>query len=175
MRALLKIAIGVIAVLSIVLIIGSLQNLSDFQQEKDASPSTTVKPPSVPDASQGPNLAISYSIESVNSIPSHYDYFATPDSGNVFLKATVTIKNNGYDDPFSTNQLYFHVIADDDIKYNVDLMGDSALDEWQIVDVMDGGTYKGTMVFQVPATTTSVTMSYEPISLTDYNIIWSEV
>ncbi len=100
-----------------------------------------------------------------------YSYVEQPDSGKVFLEVNMTIKNNGYDS-FSTNPFYFYAIADN-VKYDYDGITYS-VDNWDTVDVLNGGTFNGVLIFQIPSTAKSVTIGYESWSWLDYNIIWTK-
>ena len=53
----------------------------------------------------------------------------------------MTIKNNGYDS-FSTSPVYFYAIVNN-FKYSYD-SSTYVVDNWDTVDVLDGGTFKGT-------------------------------
>ena len=83
----------------------------------------------------------------------------------------MTIRNNGYKSNFNTNPSYFNLVADD-IKYSYDI-ATYELGKWNTVGVVDGGTYEGILVFQVPQSSTSFTLGYEA-SYASFNIIWTK-
>jgi hypothetical protein len=60
----------------------------------------------------------------------------------------MTIKNNGYKESVNTSPCSFGVTI-----YNVRYSSDFAtysLGKWDTVDVLNGGTHAGTVVFQIP-------------------------
>jgi hypothetical protein len=92
------------------------------------------------------------------------------DSGKVFLEVDMTIKNNGYD-RFDTNPYYFKAFADD-VKYTVDIYT-YYQHKWDIAIVLNGETFGGTLLFQIPESASSYAVSYEAV-LSNYNIIWTK-
>ena len=80
----------------------------------------------------------------------------------------MTISNLGYES-FNTNPFYFYVIADS-IKYSYDGII-YTLECWDTVDIMNGGVYNGTLIFQIPTSASSVSIGYER-SFVTYNISW---
>jgi hypothetical protein len=66
----------------------------------------------------------------------------------------MTISNNGYEQGFSTDPSYFTLTAGNvgmhpPPTFSYDANATSALDEWQTINVLSGGTYSGTLVFQL--------------------------
>lgn len=182
----MKVIIGLIAAFVFLTILVALALLLANQQQNTntlptSSPSSipTLKPTIKPTPTSTPthaptptpsiNIAISYSNETVQSIvePLGVDY---PKSGKVFLVVNMTIRNNGYD-RFSANTFYFHVIVDK-VNYNVD-RETYVVNNWNTTDVLNGGIFKGTLVFQIPANATSFTLGYG--LLANYNIVWTEI
>ena len=131
---------------------------------------SSTNPTPTPTPQPSKNIAISYSTEKVPYIVGQFgvDY---PNSDKLFLEVNMTIKNNGYDS-FSTNPLWFSVVVEN-VKYGVD-SETYIVNNWDTVDVLNGGIFKGTLVFQIPSTATSFTLGYEGF-LVNYNIIWTKV
>ena len=125
--------------------------------------------------SSGVNIAISYILTTESnftwSVGSGYTSTQQADSGKIFVEIKMTVQNNGYAS-FNTNPYYFYLVTDS-IKYTPD-SGTYLLDKWSTVDVLNGGTFVGTMLFQVPASASSFTLGYEQY-LTTYNIIWTKI
>jgi hypothetical protein len=97
-------------------------------------------------------------------------YDQTADAGKKFIVVEMTIENRGYE-KFNTNPLYFSLTADH-IKYSID-GGTYLLDDWETVDILNMGTFQGTVVFQVPESATSFSIGYDSYFNT-YNIVWTE-
>ena len=93
------------------------------------------------------------------------------DSGRDFLILDMIIDNIGYES-FSTNPYWFHVIAEN-IEYDFDFHL-VLMEDWETVDVLDGETFQGTIVFQIPESADSFTLGYES-SLAEYKIVWNEI
>jgi hypothetical protein len=113
-------------------------------------------------------ITITYSSMTTTQIGTGY-FPDKPDPGNVFLVLDMTIKNQGYDS-FSTNQFYFSVIVDN-VEYDTAFV--TELDnELKLVDVLDGGTVRGKLAFEVPNKVT--TLGFEVVygAWNDYNIEW---
>lgn len=174
------IVIGVAGLLFVLVIVGAIASLFNNQPQNNntnpivtATPTATASPTPSPTPQPSKNIAISYSYQTVQSIADQSGYItATPDSGKVFLEVTMTITNNGYDASFSTNPLYFSVISNS-VKYSSDF-ATFTLNKWDTVDLLNAGSYTGTMVFQVPSTASSFTMECQQLSLTNFNIIWTQ-
>ncbi len=103
-----------------------------------------------------------------SSLLDKYGLTDTPDPGNVWLVINMTITNKGYTS-FNTNPNYF-TITINNIKYSYD--GETfSYGNWNTVDILNGGSYTGSLVFQVPNTTTTYTLNYERYGET-YNIVY---
>ena len=116
------------------------------------------------------DITISYSVKTADNITTKYGDDVQSDSGKYFLIVDMTIKNNGYDG-FNTYPYLFHAIADNikyDYYYNL-----VEMENWDVVDVRDGGTFHGTLVFQLPESASSFTLGYDAFQ--DYNIIWNKI
>jgi len=117
------------------------------------------------------NITISYRLSTAQSIRT-LKGSAEPDPDNMFLKATITIVNNGYDSGFNTNPALFTVESNNS-EYSVDTLGTGVLDDWSTLGVTDGETYSGTLAFQVPSLATSFELGYyQPISVSRFRIVW---
>jgi len=123
------------------------------------------------------NIVISYNSAlldhidyTISGYPYGYTYSIQPDNGKTFLEINATIQNNGYD-KFSTNPFYFAVNASN-IEYSYD-SSTYTLGQWDTVDVLNGGTYTGTLLFQIPlsASSSPFVLSYDQ-SFVYYNINW---
>jgi hypothetical protein len=120
------------------------------------------------------SVTISYTMETKQSFvwvdPSGTSQVQQADSGKVFLEVGMTIKNNGYD-RFDTNPFYFKAFADN-VKYTVDIYT-YYQHKWDIVIILNGETFGGTLLFQIPESASSYAVSYEAV-LSNYNIIWTK-
>jgi hypothetical protein len=136
--------------------------------------------PPLPDYTATPSpvsvkhIAITYSISTKQSITwsgsSGYSYDVQADSGKMFVEVKMTITNNGYDS-FNTNPYYFNLVANN-VKYDHDA-NTYLVDDWDTVDILDGGTSQGTLVFQVPTSESSLSLGYER-AFTTYNVVWTQ-
>jgi hypothetical protein len=137
-----------------------------------STPIVTATPTATPTPTK--SVAISYTMVTKQSFVwmgfSGTSYVQQADSGKVFLEVNMTIKNNGYDS-FNTNPYYFNAVADN-IKYSVDGYT-YYVDNWDTVDVLNGGTFRGTLLFQIPESARSYVVGYEAF-LTNYNLIWTK-
>ncbi len=91
--------------------------------------------------------------------------------GKVYLIVSMNITNRGYDQ-VNTNPNYFYVIYDN-VKYDIavqtySLSLDNKLDS---VDLLDGGSTKGSIVFEVPSNIDNYQLQYDR-TLKDYNIVY---
>ena len=94
-----------------------------------------------------------------------------PESGKVFLVIQMTIHNKGYDE-FSTNLHYFKVIVDN-IGYNI-AFEEYSIDAWETVEILDGGNFEGTLIFEVPETSSPLTLDYHR-PFKNYDIVWNDI
>lgn len=156
MKSYLKVEIGIVVLFVFLIVVGAIVSL----------PANS--------ALSSPNIAISWSYQTVQSITDQYGIVTTPNSGNVYVEVNMTITNNGYSDSFSTNPLYFNLVTNN-IQYTYDTATFS-LAEWNTISILNGGTYSGIMVFQVPSTASSFTMSGQEYTTTfsKFNIIWTQ-
>lgn len=111
------------------------------------------------------SVVIKYSVKKADSIGSYSDL----KPGNVFLIVTMTIENHGYD-TINTNPNYFSVITNN-IKYDYTSSTYSLEDKLDTADILNGGSMKGSMAFEVPADTNEFKLQYK--SYTDYNVIYN--
>lgn len=91
----------------------------------------------------------------------------------MFVQIFLIAGNNGYSS-FNTNPGYFYLTSNN-IKYSYD-SGTYSVNtphKWSTVDVLNGGIFYGTILFEVPNSATSFTLGYERY-LTPYNIIWTQ-
>jgi hypothetical protein len=91
----------------------------------------------------------------------------------VYVEVNMTITNNGYSDSFSTYPLYFSLVANN-IQYTF-AAPTYGLNEWNTDMIPNGGTFNGILVFEVPSTASSFTMSGQEYTTTStsFNIIWA--
>jgi hypothetical protein len=98
--------------------------------------------------------------------------------GCVYLVMNMTITNNGYNS-FNTDPSYFFVVAgntnyafDASGTYDRAAMGDSL---WRTVDIPNGGTYAGTLVFQIPFNSIVSSFGYSGYynQSQSFNIVWA--
>ena len=135
------------------------------------TPKPTPTPTPTPTPAPAQTIKISYikSLkQSIVYVFAGYPYTEYPNEGKVFLEVNMTISNLGYES-FNTNPYYFYVIADN-IKYSYDGII-YTLECWDTVDIMNGGVYNGTLIFQIPTSASSVSIGYER-SFVTYNISW---
>ncbi len=119
------------------------------------------------------DITISYSYETADSVTSMYGDEVQSDSGRDFLTVEMTIKNNGYD-RFNTNPYWFSVtVGDIEYRFDYHLV---LMKNWETTDVLDGETFQGTIVFQIPESAESFTLGYDDESdLAEYKIVWNEI
>jgi len=118
------------------------------------------------------NIAINFSSFTVNQIWNGLAY-VSPQSGYVFAIVNITITNNGYDS-FDTNPVYFSATANN-VAYYYDIET-FALNNWSTVNVLNGGSFSGALVFQIPSGSSISSMDYamlDSATLQTYNIIWN--
>jgi hypothetical protein len=140
-------------------------------------------------ADTGNNIAINYSTYETTQLGvkhAEYNAYEYPYSGFTYLIVNMTIENNGYSD-FSTDPQYFYVIANN-TKYtysvsetsslNIDLYnyGPRHFHIWKNVDVQNGGTFAGTIVFLIPeGSIISMGYSGNNSQSQSFNIVWTSV
>ncbi len=113
---------------------------------------------------QSQKIIISYSAKKVNSI-GEYSQAAT---GKVFLVITMNIENHGYKE-FSTNPFFFKVISNN-VKYDTSGYSFTIDDKLDSVDLLDGGSTKGSLVFEVPSGIGNYQLQYGGFG--DYEIVY---
>jgi|GEM_PF-4082421 Predicted solute binding protein len=98
----------------------------------------------------------------------------------VYLVVNMTINNNGYNS-FSTDPAYFFVVADN-TNYTFDASGTydrAAMEDslWKTVDIPNGGTFTGTLVFQIPMSSSVSSLGYSGYynQSQSFNIIWASI
>jgi hypothetical protein len=113
---------------------------------------TTTQPSSV--------VVITYSYSIVSQVVNKFFGTTQAKAGNVFVVFSLSITNNGYSE-VKINPYDFNVIVNK-IKYERDYEGTST--EFGIVNIMDGGQFSGTEVFQVPdiVNSTGCQFTYDP-------------
>jgi hypothetical protein len=137
-------------------------------------------------ADVGNYIAINYSTIETVQLPvkvNQYNDFDYPVGGFTFLLFNATIENHGYSN-FSTSPNLFNVIANntrysfdyDTYVLDHDFYSYNQYSSWSTVDVKNGETFTGTMVFVIPVGNKAI-LGY---SGTDnqshsYNIIWNYV
>ena len=148
-------------------------------QAANQAPSQTNQPSPHSTASQKRHIEIQYSFTIMDEVEcsiGDYDYEVRAGRGKHFVVVSMTITNNGYD-KFNTSPYSFKLIQDN-IKYNIHLNGLSiAGHEWESVDVMDGGTFRGALMFETPSEWETYSLSNEAYtsSLRHFDIVWKEV
>jgi len=113
-----------------------------------------------------PNITIYYGVKQAHITDEYCLSFLEP--GNMFLEVNVTIKNNGYSS-FNTMPQNFYLIADQ-FKRHVDVTT-FYLGKWKTVELLDGETFNGILIFQVSQSATRFTLIYENPSAV-YDIVW---
>ncbi len=179
MKGIAIVAIGLV-VLLVVLLSGALnplmKNLYNILMGTSNPTETNTEESTAPTISATPqpirNITVHYSLKTEQSI-TYQGITVTPDPGNAFLKVTMKIENNGYENAFSTNSALFSATSNG-TKYDPDSLGTGSLDDWSTVNVANGETFRGTIVFQVPETAASFTFGYlQPISVNRFTIVWT--
>ncbi len=123
-------------------------------------------------------IMVSYSTQTFSKLyPYGYhdgtaNFVDTPKAGNKFLMVNVTVTNHGYL-KFDTydNMLRFHVVADN-IQYDFDAET-FIVNQWDSVDILNGGSFKGVLVFQIPETATNYSLTYEN-GYPRYNVVLTQ-
>jgi len=72
------------------------------------------------------------------------------DSGYSFVVLDFAIENHGYES-FEVNPFAYHIIVDN-VKYDYDSSTYSIIDGLRSVELLDGGTTRGKIVFMIPET-----------------------
>ncbi len=180
----MKRAYGIALIIIVTLVVASLAVIWASVILFPVHPASEVTPPSnnnqpsthpgeqpTPTPSSPPSVAtitIQYEGVTSNSLVDKYGLTDTPDAGNVWLVINMTINNKGYEE-FSANPFYFSVVINN-IEYSYDLETYS-YGNWNTINILDGGSYTGTLVFQVPSSATSFTLQYERFGET-YHIVY---
>ncbi len=122
-------------------------------------PKTSAPPTTITKSTPVVVITYSYNITSqvVNKI---FGTSVQADAGKVFVVFSLSITNNGYSE-VEINPYDFNVIVNK-IKYERDYQGTST--EFGMVNIMDGGQFSGTEVFQVPdiVNSTGCQFTYKP-------------
>lgn len=120
--------------------------------------------PNHPTSIDNQNIFITYSAEKVNLL----GQVTEPKQGYVFLVITMNIENHGYKE-FQVSPYSFDLVANN-IKYKAS--GGSYLldDKLDSVDILDGGSVKGSIAFEVPSNIESYQLQYNYFG--DYQIIY---
>jgi hypothetical protein len=149
------------------------RKLTGNSDSNETTPEASETPDETETSQPSRNISIYYSFATASSISFGED-LVNPDSGSVFLKASMKIENNGYDSSFSTNPVLFSVTTNG-TKYDVDVLGTGSLNKWRTLNVANGTSFTGTLVFQVPSTASTFNLGYyQPISLSRFSIVWIE-
>jgi hypothetical protein len=136
--------------------------ISNNIEQTVSTPTQTTTP--IPTEDQK-NIVIKYSAKKTDSITE----YSKPKSGNVYLVVTMTIENHGYNE-ISTNPNYLSVISNN-IKYDYSSDTFSLSDKLDTANVLDGGSIKGSIAFEVPSNIGDFKLQYK--SFTDYNVIYN--
>ncbi|XHH10460.1 MAG: DUF4352 domain-containing protein [Candidatus Bathyarchaeia archaeon] len=141
-----------------------------FNPASQVTPPPTGSPIQTPIPTAPPTATITIQHKDVtySSLVNQYGLTDTPNPGNVWLVINMTITNKGYNS-FNTNPNYFTVTINN-IKYSYDAETFS-YGNWNTVDILDGGSFNGSLVFQVPSSTTTFTLNYERFGV-NYNIVY---
>ena len=79
----------------------------------------------------------------------------------------------------ATNYLWFNLFGQNSTlsvpETGIDLFATNYFDNWDTVNILNGGTFSGTLVFQIPNWATSYTLKYEGTFSQKYNVIWTEI
>jgi len=147
------------------------QNDTEKPNSTTSSPLPTTQP--MPNSTT-PSVDVIYNVLTKPSISWNWSSdcsgYVQSDPGNVFLVVNLTIKNNGYEE-FSTNPYYFDAVADG-VRYGFDNRTWNVAN-WEPIELIIGETYSGTLIFQIPATTQSVTVDYMRENH-EYTINWTK-
>jgi hypothetical protein len=181
MKIITKVTLGIFVCVILLGIVGTIVYFSRVPKQ-DTNTSPTPTPTSTPTASPSPqptatpqpikNITISYSTDTKQSITFSTTYPpAQPFSGHLYFEAHMIITNNGYDN-FSTDLLYFYAMADY-VKYSIDPITWNVNNNYDFHtdNVLNGETFKMTLVFNIPESASSFTVGYSP---SGYNIIWTK-
>lgn len=170
--------IVVFVVLAFLVLIIVISSTFANQPNNSPNPTVPITPTATTPVTPSKNIAISYTITTMQSFPYNigsYSYTQEADAGKIFVKVSMTIKNNGYS-TFNTNPSNF-ALTTNNVKYTYDA-NTYSLNQWETVDVLNDGTYTGTLLYQVPSDSSSITMSCTEIdysTFTNYNVIWTDI
>jgi len=141
-----------------------------------ASPSPIVTNTPTPFATSGPTIKIYYTAQNPEKIYFTEKYYDTPSPGYVYLMVNMTIENHGYD-TCDTSPAWFSVVTGNYGRYNVDIMLTSYVGNWSTVDIPNGYTFSGALVFQIPssASVPSIEYNYPIGSSGRANVQWINV
>jgi hypothetical protein len=145
MKIIVKVVIGIVAFVIFLGIVGAIVYFS------------------TPIAS--PNIAISYSCFSSSSI-----------NEPTYVEVSMTIHNNGYTDGFNTNPSLFYLTVNNTVYYEANPnspMPYPIHTSWNTLNIKNGGTYSGTLVFQCSSfATPPFTLGHYDL-FGNYNIVWT--
>lgn len=157
--------IGIIAiVLASVMVLGCVESQPSAPTSIENPKSTVASTPAPTQAQSQKNIIISYSAKKINSLGE----FTEAPSGKVFLVITMNIENHGYKE-FSTNPFFFKVISNN-VKYDTSGYSFTIDDKLDSVDLLDGGSTKGSLVFEVPSGIGNYQLQYSGFG--DYEIVY---
>jgi hypothetical protein len=174
----LLVVVGIVGFLLVAAFIGGVMlpasNSLDSGIHTNTTPAPYTYSTPIPTQIPSKNIAVSYWMSEKQSITwsltGGYSSDISADSGKIFVEISLTVKNNGYDS-FNTNPYYFYLIADG-VKYDVD-SNIYLLDNWDTVDIMNGGKTQGSILFQVPSSAKTFALGYDAL-FKSYNIVWTE-
>jgi hypothetical protein len=121
----------------------------------------------------------------INEFGNHFGYlFDYPYGDSTFLILNATIENHGYD-VFSTDPNNFYVITnhtryfydlDENRAFKPNFYSNSHFNNWSTVDIKDGESFWGTMIFVIPVgSTISLGYSDRGNPSQGYIIMWNDV
>ena len=160
--------IGIIAIVLVsVIALGCVESQPSAPTSIENPKSTVASTPKPTQTQSQKSIIISYSAKKVDSI----GQFAEAKSDKVFLVITMNIENRGYKE-FNTNPFFFKIIANN-VKYDIATESYNLDDKLDTVDLLDAGTLKGSLAFEVPSNIGSYQIQYDGWS--DYEIIYKAI
>jgi len=120
-------------------------------------------------------IAISYSYKTAQSTVDNNGDIRVPNSDSIYLIMNITMTNNGYNEPVSTQSSGFNPVANgrQDFRYVTFL----SLSDWNwTLSLSDGDSYSGMLVFEVPKSLSnaSFSLNFKTLPSSPY-VLWSQI
>jgi hypothetical protein len=159
-----KIVLTVVLVFVVLIIVGAA--------EMRTEPTSTPKPTSTGDMTPSPTSQSLNQAITITGTSQELSQIGTekPSLNNIFLEVNITITNNGYNSFVASEMLFSAEV--NNVKYQADAGAIRIVNNWSNPTLQNKETYGGTLVFQIPKNSNTVTYSYNDFVDT-YNINWN--